>query len=472
MTKIYILLFIGLINFNKIHAQFEFKPIWEKDVFPNNPYTIQFDQLDRPYFYVANDNGGLRIFKNEASSFPIQIDQLFNSNWAFLKLMDVTQRGNYLYLALGSIFDLFAQDFGIAIVNIENPEAAFVTDYWKSTTPKEGSAVIKVQGNYAFLGAMGAGLHIFNISNPNQIQALNPFLPDIHFPVPNPNVFQEPNARGMAFKDDLIFLCNDAGGIRVIDISTITAPAEINKYINTEFLAETAQAYNNIIIHNNLAYIATDYCGLEIIDVANPMDINQVGIWNPWQCNDAANYWQNSLGHTNQLSFLPAHEGEILIMNGNDSELIALDVSEPSKPILLDVFGETGDSLRTWGLGISEHQIAAAYYTSNAPWISKESKIKLFEWELTTSTNDIPSFEYTVFPNPSTGDLTISFNKKINDRLVIRLINLLGNEIITKELSLNDRSIQLDLSQWNLNGIYFLHSEFGDKQLVKKIVFN
>jgi len=329
--------------------EFSFNFSWEQNIFPNNPYTVGFDILERPYFYVANDDGGVRIFKNEIDTDPVQVDQITIDNWDSLKVMHLTQQGNFLYLALGSFFDNDSDRFGIAIINIENPEAGFVNDFWISENTSKGSAEIKVRGDYAFLGAMNAGLYILDISNPNDIQKTTNYLPNPDFPVEDPNSFNEPNARGMVIKDDLIYLCYDAGGISVIDISDINAPHEISRYINTDILGLTQQAYNYLVIHNDRAYVAVDYCGLEILDISDPLAISQIGIWNPWECETATNTWQNSMGHTNQLHFLPGQEGEILLFNGNDTELVAMDVSDPNNLEVLDIIGAVGDSKRTWG---------------------------------------------------------------------------------------------------------------------------
>ncbi len=451
--------------------QLSFDLVWEENIFPNNPYTIVFDQLDRPYFYVANDNGGIRIYKNEPGADPTQVAQLTTDNWNDLKVMDATQQGAFLYLPLGSFFDGDMQEYGMAIVDISDPETPFMTDYWIDDQLGKGTAIVRLQDNYAFLGAMSNGLIIFDVSNPADIQEVARIVPDPDFPVPNPGATMEPNARGMAIADDLVYLCYDAGGISVVDISNITSPEEVHRYIHSDFINLTQQAYNNAVLHGDLLFVAIDYCGVEVLDVSDPHSITQVSIWNPWDCETLDNLWIDSPGHTNQLGFLPGHEGEILIVNGNDTELIALDVSNPADPQLIGSFGETGDQLRTWGLGIGEGQIAGAYYFTLLPWPSAQARVKLFEWELTTVVKTPVRKHIVVSPNPVSHQLTIDLGEDISGEAVLEWWHPSGNMAWSQRVDLVNGSAWVDLAEKLLNGIYLIKVQpKGRPAFVGKVV--
>jgi hypothetical protein len=79
-----------------------------------------------------------------------------------------------------------------------------------------------------------------------------------------------------------------AGGLRVIDVSNKRRPREIGRYIN-QALPGKPQAYNNVILEGSRAYVALDYCGLEILDISDPKNIRQLGWWNPWECGRNSN---------------------------------------------------------------------------------------------------------------------------------------------------------------------------------------
>lgn len=97
---------------------------------------------------------------------PFSIDIININNWENMKVMDLVQQGNYLYLALGSFFDLGDQDYGIVIIDIQNPETPMVKDYWKKGVPNKGSASIHhLEKSHFFFGERinsSVNLSIFN----------------------------------------------------------------------------------------------------------------------------------------------------------------------------------------------------------------------------------------------------------------------------------------------------------------------
>ena len=233
---------------------------------PYLPQAISVHKTQPNYIYVAAKNGGLIVLKETSSTLTQQAQlpiNLFNNK----EVMHLFQEGNYLYLALGNFFES-GHKAGLAIVDISTPDNPTITDIIEADNTANGSAYIHVKDNYAYLCAMNNGLLIFDIQNKQQIQLLSQFVPDKNFPTPNPNSIQEPNARGFDIKDNYAYLCYDAGGIRVIDVSDKKNPQEISQYINGTFNKQ--KAYNNILINGNYAYVASDYCGLETLDISNP----------------------------------------------------------------------------------------------------------------------------------------------------------------------------------------------------------
>jgi hypothetical protein len=236
---------------------------------------------------------------------------------------------------------------------------------WTSATTLKGSAVVLVSGRYAYLGAMRAGVFIFDVSNPRAIVPVASILPDVNFPRPNPNSVQHPNARGLAIKGDLLFVAYDSGGIRVIDVADKARPREIARYINGA-IRNKQQAYNNIVINGRLAYVAVDYCGIEILDISNPQAIRQTGWWNPWDCETMSNNWFNSPGHTNQLVLDASRR--LVFLSAGDSELLAVDVKNPARPELAGHFGAPKDGRGTWGLAVTDRNVFLTYIKAFIPF--------------------------------------------------------------------------------------------------------
>jgi len=319
------------------------------------PMTPIADRLSRPYLYVAAKDGGLLIFDISVINAPVLSLTLDISYFDSLHVMNIYQQGNYLYLALGNFFgNGNTQKPGMAIVNVTNPLSPLVTDIWEYPTVEKGSAYVTVDGNYAFLGGMTKGLIILNVSNVNVISYVSEYLPNPNYPLNNPTASQMPNARGLAVSGNKVYVCYDAGGLRVIDISNINVPTQIAQYINAACLGKQ-QAYNNIVLNGNLAYIAVDFCGMEIVDISNTASITQVGWWNPYNCEGLSNLWLNSPGHMNEIAYLPADNAIFLSAGG--SQLRVIDLTNPILPDSCNGYGITNTQEGTWGLDVYQNRV-------------------------------------------------------------------------------------------------------------------
>ena len=197
--------------------------------------------------------------------------------------------------------------------------------------------------------------------------------PDVNFPRQNPGRVQHPNSRGLAIRGNLLFVANDAGGLRVLDVKDRTRPAEIGHYVNAAMMKKQ-QAYNNLVLDGSRAYVAVDYAGLEIIDISNPRKMRQIGWWNPWDAETLRNLWLNSPGHTNQLSL--DSRRKLVYLSAGDSELQVVDVSKPRSPRLAHHFGAPNNQRGVWGLATSEEFVFLTYIKTVVPFQSRWSGVK------------------------------------------------------------------------------------------------
>jgi len=324
------------------------------------------------YFFVALKGQGVSIYKKGVPKSQ-KVSNIPRTKLGGLHAMHLDLNGDYLYISLGDLFASSSKT-GLAIVNVSNPKQPVVSALWVSPTKTKGSAIVKVQGNFAYLGAMNEGIYVFNISNKSKVVLVSKFIPNINFPTPNPNSVQHPNARGIDIKGDKLYLCYDAGGIRILDITNKKQLKEIGRFVNTSPNMKQ-RAYNNVIISGNYAYAAVDYCGLEIIDISNPKKMNLVGWWNPWNCNSASNNWFNSKGHTNQLSYNVSNK-KIYLSSGR-SELNIIDVSNPSTPKEIKNYGDSNNKKATWGMTRDNNTIYLLYITSIVPFQANWAGIKI-----------------------------------------------------------------------------------------------
>jgi len=347
---------------------------WEYPTPKQYPQAIVSDQKGRPYLHVALKNGGLAILEaSDPRKPPRECANLGIERFGGLEVMNLTQQQDVLFLALGNFFDARGSQAGLAAVSVKQPRTPKVLALWKSTDTLHGSAAVLVHGTTAYLGAINHGVLIFDVADPSNFRMLGSIVPDVNFPLKNPGKVQHPNARGLAFKDDLLYVAYDAGGLRVINVKNPRLPREVGRYINMG-MGKKQQAYNNLVIDGTTALIAVDYAGLEIVDIRDPRQITQVAWWNPWQAHTLGNLWFNSPGHTNQLEYDAARR--LVYLSAGDADLQVVDVSDRTRPRLSAAFGATKDKLGVWGLSITPEHVYLAYIPAFVPFRGTWAGIK------------------------------------------------------------------------------------------------
>lgn len=75
-----------------------------------------------------------------------------------------------------------------------------------------------------------------------------------------------------------------------------------------------------------------------------------------------------------------------------------------------------------------------------------------------------------IFPNPSTGFITIN-NLYLNDDAIISVYDVCGKQVFTKKYIQQKNSEVIDLSGFE-NGIYFLKVNDASQSITKKIIKN
>ena len=413
--------------------------------------TMTHDQLGRPYLYVANKEAGLTIYDILTISSPTAVDTVPTSLYDTLDVMSLTQDGNYLYLAVGNHFTN-PQQGGLAIVDVIDPTKPVLTDYYVVPASGSGAGIVKVEGNYAYLGAMKSGLVILDVSNKNAITFVSQFVPDINYPVssPNPDLY---NVRGMAVKNSIVYLCYDAGGLRIINCTDKLNPVETGRYANpaTYIPINLPRAYNNIILNDSLVYIAVDYCGLEVLNVSDTGNITLTGWWNPYNCPD--NNWFTSPSHTNEMHF--DQSCKVLFVSTGKSDMIVIDVSDPTQPDSCNFYGGVSNNIGTWGVSSYQNEIYLSYVCAVIPFSSNWTGVKILtSWPCSgTNIKELNSNEFSIYPNPAENELNIQASVSL-DEAEITIFNTLGQpvKIISK---IEGRQLTIDTKELSI-GIYFI----------------
>jgi hypothetical protein len=423
-------------------------------------HSVLSSQLDRngaPYLYAACMERGLVTLDITDLDAPVPIDTITVAAFGGLAVGNVTQYGDLLYVPLGGPLG-GDQNAGLGIVDVSVPDAPSLVSYWDTSAWTNGSAIVRLVGDIAYLGAMEEGIVVLNVADPANIEFISHYLPDVDWPGINN---YPPNARGMDIVGNVLFLAYDAGALRAIDISDPENLSEIGHYVNPQQPAFTPVAYNNLRVIGDHAFIALDYCGVEVVNVSDPADMQQVTWLNPWNCIGLS--WFGSDGHTNEV--VTAQNDSLLFLSGADSEVLIYNISDPASPVLAGGFIHPNDSAAAWGIDLRDSLLAVNYiYNAGLPvqpYYSNIGGVQLFTWstDFTTSSPGTRVYGASVHvaPNPSTGIVQLWSDVALNG--ILRVRDAQGRELFARPLQ--GRSARLDLSAL-VPGIHSLSFEGAD----------
>lgn len=406
--------------------------------------TMLHDQLGRPYLYVAEKEGGLKIYNIENPDVPLPMAAIPITDMRMLHVMNLSQSGSFLYLALGNHFAA-GQSPGVAIVNVSVPVSAFLMDVWQDTTADGGSAVVLADGDYAYLGAMKHGLFILDVSDKTRIALSSRYKPDLYFPDPTPDPLKI-NARGMAMRGDLIYLCYDAGGLRMINVRDKENPFEAGRFANPA-LNGKPRAYNNVVLDDTLAYVAVDFCGLEVLSVADPARPSLVSWWNPWHCEENPLNWFTSPGHANEISYDRGWRS--VFLSTGKSDLHVVNVSDPSHPDSCTIYGGVDNGIGTWGVSTYGNLIFLSYVCAAFPFQSNWTGVKILSYDAPpTTVPPLPvSPRLRVWPQPASERLFISGDFPAGqERMDVSCFDMLGRRIDIGTPVISGTAMTVDIS--------------------------
>jgi hypothetical protein len=422
----------------------------------------------KPNLYIAAKEKGLLVYDISNTNSPALLATVASSLLGNLDVNSITQSGNFLYLALGDIFNATSQKSGMAIIDINTPASPLVKSVY-TYSANSGAGYVAVDGNYAYLAAMQNGVIVLDVTNKSSIQYVSRIKPSVNYPVNNPSASDllKINARSMKVKNNVIYLCYDAGGVRVLNASNKANLTETGRYSNP-LLNSRARAYNNLVLNDTLLYVAADYCGMEILNVKDTASIKQVGWWNPWKCETTNNTWLNSPGHTNEIEYDPMCR--VAFMSAGRSDIMAVNVNNPAAPDSCAQFGLKTDSVGTWGLGRYNNQIYAAYISTwplYVPFRSEWSGIKIITYNNACSTGLQvlnKGVDLDVFPNPAGESITISLNGLVGAKVSLFAVD---GSLVYSEFAETTGTFVIN-TQHFAKGVYLLDISGAKQGVLKK----
>ncbi|WP_143870908.1 Ig-like domain-containing protein [Catenovulum sediminis] len=178
---------------------------------------------------------------------PAGISTLTFSGTAY----DNDVQGDYVYIAAGGA--------GLHIVDASdkaNPELI-------STLATSGTARdVKVVGAHAYVAVANNGLDIINIS-------------DISQPVLTANIVTSGSAVDLAMQNNHVFVANDSGGFEIINVEEVGAPFIVSALDNLGRIISVDVHNDRAVVANNSAVIV-----LDISDLSSPMRLGSINIGN------------------------------------------------------------------------------------------------------------------------------------------------------------------------------------------------
>lgn len=447
-----------------------------QQLFPEFPikssYTTLFDRRpSKPFLYSANLELGLGIYDISNPNAIATVQDYGIANFDNLDVAAIQQRGNSLFVGLGDFHVNTNAATGLAILDISNPAMPVVTSIWDSTVYKHGITHLTVSGNYAYLATMKDGIIILNVSDEHHIRFESSLQLDLNFPSPSSNAH---NARGLALKNDTLYVSFDRGGLRAVDVSDKKHPKEVYKYINSDLNASAAAAYNDVVIKEHYAFVAVDYCGLEVVDIGT-IPFQPVQWYNPWGCNFTN--WSGAAIHTNELVL--ANSDSLLFVSAGQSDLLVFDVTNPLNTHKIGAYTYINDTLASNGLDVYQNRVSLSFLHTPffippfTPFFSDPGGIKILNYTVENASSEVHTpastiGEISVFPNPATDKLQI---ESANPVTQVNIYDFLGREIFTFRQNA-DLYVSLDLPPGLKQGIYLLEIETLQGRQLRKIVLD
>jgi hypothetical protein len=432
--------------------------------------TTAYDNNGRNYLYVAGRTQGLLVYDMTDINTPVYSNTIPITSLDSQYVMNLTQQGNYLFLAMGDHWDTAGTRASLAIIDVTNPATPVIEDIWHSTDTVNGAGIVRVQGNFAYLGAMQQGLFVLDVTLKNDIQFASQLIPNKTWPDASGGVTKM-NARGMAINNDILYLAYDNGGIRIINISNPYAPVETGRYANVALMGKP-RAYNNVVLNDTLLYVAHDYCGMEILNVKDTSNIQLLSWYNPWQCDvhyTLFDWWGND-AHLNEVVYDAGCK--TVFFSAGQTEILAINVADPYNPDSCEMFGTLTNNMGTWGISAYQDKLFASYIYCVIPFSSNFSGIKMVEWDQNCSIglHEQETYNgYKVYPNPTRNYCTVRSDKEFTGNLRWELRTITGELVNSKTEFIVGKECKVDLNGLN-TGTYILHLHTEAQNMYLRVI--
>lgn len=163
--------------------------------------------------------------------------------------------GNYAYVAAIQSF---------LIYDISVPTSPRLIGHY-NFYPGEESLDLAVRGSYAYLAQKYQGFWVIDISDPTRPRMVKEYLYEN-----NPDSdLRDGWVFGLSLSGNYIYLADDNGGLRIVDISDPHNPEHVAAY--------SVEWMRDVVCVNNTAYLASQWDGLICVDVSSKYNPEKIG---------------------------------------------------------------------------------------------------------------------------------------------------------------------------------------------------
>jgi hypothetical protein len=400
------------------------------------------------YAYIADHSDGLRILDISTPENPSEIGFCYNINHYEAECVAI--EGNYAYVTYNKL-----NQGGLSIVDISNPSNPVEVGYFDIGRRSTG---IAVKGNYAYVGGgCSGGLRIIDITNPS-----SPV--EVGFIILKGDAEKTPDVLNVAISGNYAYVA-DFSGFFIIDISSPSEPLCVGS-----FFFDTESAVEDVAVNGNYAYLAVGKTGeyrLHIIDISTPADLKEVGRF----------IGGNGYSYDEDIAVC----GKYVYLADRFFGLRLFDISDPSKPSEVGSF-QTRNLTHSYMRNFPRDVAVVGDYAYLADGNDGVYIIRndLLSPDAIGSDNTCKPEGFRLdqnYPNPFNPSTTISFALPKNERVKIKIYDILGREIRTLINTIMQAGIKK--VEWNgLNskghlvpsGIYFYKLEAGNYKDTKRML--
>ncbi len=204
--------------------------------------------------YVADRNSGLRVMDVSDPAHPSQVGLYSPMGNA----KEISISGSYAFVGAGN--------FGLRIIDVSQPAHPVQTG---ALEIGEHADYLEVVTPYVYICTMGVGSSLFvvDISNPTQPVLMG-----------QTQLFGASACRDLDVAEDIAYIANE-WGLELISIADPLHPTRLG-FLQMQDWVGSGDTTVGVAVSGTLAYVASSFAGLEIVDVSNPVSPTLISTYN------------------------------------------------------------------------------------------------------------------------------------------------------------------------------------------------